>query len=49
MTATDIIERQALKELLQLIRVLNEKETEETHEHNHIDYRGHAGQPEAAR
>ena len=30
MTTADIIERQALKELLQLIRVLNGKEKEET-------------------
>ena len=44
MTTADIIERQALKELLQLIRELNEKEKEETHEHNHIDYRSDAGQ-----
>ena len=44
MTTADIIERQALKELLQLIRELNRKEKEETHEHNHIDYRSDAGQ-----
>lgn len=46
MTATDIIERQALRELLQLIRELNEKE--ETNEHHHTDDRSNTGQPEAA-
>ena len=49
MTTAEIIQRQALKELLQLIRELNGKEKEEKHEHNHTDYRRHAGQPEAAR
>lgn len=44
MNEAEIIQRQALKELLQLIRVLNEKEKEETHEHNHIDYCSDAGQ-----
>lgn len=44
MTTAEIIQRQALKELLQLIRELNRKEKEETHEHNHIDYRSDAEQ-----
>ena len=48
MNEAEIIQRQALKELLQLIRELNGKEKEEKHEHNHTDYRGHAGQPSPA-
>lgn len=48
MTTTEIIERQALGELLNLIRTLNAKE-EEKHEHDHTDHRCDTGQPEAAR
>jgi len=47
MTRAEIIQRQALRELLQLIRDLHEKE--ENDEHNHTDYRRNAGQPEPAR
>ena len=47
MTTTEIIERHALRELLQLIRELNDKE--ETNEHHHTDNRSYTGQPEAAR
>ena len=47
MTKAEIIQRQALRELLQLIRDLHEKE--ENHEHNHTDHRRNAGQPETAR
>ena len=47
MNEAEIIQRQALRELLQLIRELNEKE--EINEHHHTDDRSNTGQPEAAR
>ena len=41
MTTAEIIERQALRELLQLIRDLNGQK-EDNHEHHHPDHRGNA-------
>lgn len=49
MTKAEIIERQALRELLALIREVNAKEEEENHEYHHPYNRCNTGQPEAAR
>lgn len=48
MTNAEQIERQALRELLALIKELNAKE-EERDEHDHIDNRCNPGQLETAR
>lgn len=48
MTKAEIVQRQALRELLQLIRELHVKE-EERNEHHHHHHRSDAGQPAETR
>lgn len=48
MTNAEHVERQALGEIIKLIKELIAKE-EEKHEHDHTDNRRNTGQPEKAR